>query len=57
MADRETPAALTVNQAARAIQRTSVDEFATENMAEERQQNQQFSAPGECASEKENPTT
>lgn len=40
--ERETPAAMTINQASEAIQSTSPDESA----AIEREQNQMFSAPG-----------
>ncbi|WP_301171072.1 hypothetical protein [Brevibacillus nitrificans] len=54
MADRnehDAAAAMTVNQAAEAIQKTSPDESA----AIEREQNQMFSAPGERAVESKNP--
>jgi hypothetical protein len=46
--ERETPAAMTANQASEAIQNSTPNESA----AIEREQNQMFSAPGERAAEK-----
>jgi|GEM_PF-1171091 len=53
MPDRDQPAAMTVNQAAEAIQKTSPDESAAieTDAAEAREQNQMFSAPGNRAAE------
>lgn len=49
--DRETPAAMTVGQAAEAVQETSPEESA----AIEREQNQMFSSPGQEALQEKSP--
>jgi len=51
MSKRKNRPAMTPRQAAEAIQRTSVNEFATEEMAQARTQNQMSAAPGNRAAQ------
>lgn len=61
MADRDERSGLTARQAAKAIQNTSPNssaniastEFAAENLAEAREQNLMFAAPGERSAQNE----